>query len=399
MNNIYDVIIIGSGPGGLSAGIYSARSKLKTLIIEKNLFGGQILNTGVIENYPGSIEDETGASLAKRMIKQCEKFGAEFIKDKVLDIELNKEIKTIKCKNNTYKTKSVIIATGCKHKNLNVDREDEFLGRGLSYCAICDGHLFEDLHVYVAGGGESAVKESLYLSKFAKKVTILSKYDELKCSGYIEEKCREKDNIEIINNVKIIELLGRDVLNGIKVKNLKTNEESVFIADEDDEIIGLFVFVGLKSQTDLFKGLLNLDEKGYIKTDENMKTNIDGVYAIGDCRSKDLRQVITACNDGAIETFEEEVLKYKGKVVVEFWSETCQPCKELLPGVEALSKKYNKSMKFCDIDTKRAPRIAIKQKVLSLPVIRIYEDGKILDETSNGDVTIEKIENMIKKFV
>ena len=154
-----------------------------------------------------------------------------------------------------------------------------------------------------------------------------------------------------------------------------------------------------------------------------MKTNIDGVYAIGDCRSKDLRQVITACNDGAIaainvekyinqinlgailmisvnkETFEEEVLKYKGKVVVEFWSETCQPCKELLPGVEALSKKYNKSMKFCDIDTKRAPRIAIKQKVLSLPVIRIYEDGKILDETSNGDVTIEKIENMIKKFV
>lgn len=240
------------------------------------------------------------------MIKQCEKFGAEFIKDKVLDIELNKEIKTIKCKNNTYKTKSVIIATGCKHKNLNVDREDEFLGRGLSYCAICDGHLFEDLHVYVAGGGESAVKESLYLSKFAKKVTILSKYDELKCSGYIEEKCREKDNIEIINNVKIIELLGRDVLNGIKVKNLKTNEESVFIADEDDEIIGLFVFVGLKSQTDLFKGLLNLDEKGYIKTDENMKTNIDGVYAIGDCRSKDLRQVITACNDGAIAAINVE---------------------------------------------------------------------------------------------
>lgn len=306
MNNIYDVIIIGSGPGGLSAGIYSARSKLKTLIIEKNLFGGQILNTGVIENYPGSIEDETGASLAKRMIKQCEKFDAEFIKDKVLDIELNKEIKTIKCKNNTYKTKSVIIATGCKHKNLNVDREDEFLGRGLSYCAICDGHLFEDLHVYVAGGGESAVKESLYLSKFAKKVTILSKYDELKCSGYIEEKCREKYNIEIINNVKIIELLGRDVLNGIKVKNLKTNEESVFIADEDDEIIGLFVFVGLKSQTDLFKGLLNLDEKGYIKTDENMKTNIDGVYAIGDCRSKDLRQVITACNDGAIAAINVE---------------------------------------------------------------------------------------------
>ena len=306
MNNIYDLIIIGSGPGGLSAGIYSGRAKLKTLIIEKKTFGGQILNTGVIANYPGALEEDTGASLANRMLEQCKKFGAELVKDEVLDLDLQNDIKTIKCKNSIYKTKAIIIATGSKHKKLNIDREDEFLGRGLSYCAICDGHLFEDLHVYVAGGGESAVKESLYLSKFAKKVTILSKYDELKCSGYIEEKCREKYNIEIINNVKIIELLGRDVLNGIKVKNLKTNEESVFIADEDDEIIGLFVFVGLKSQTDLFKGLLNLDEKGYIKTDENMKTNIAGVYAIGDCRSKDLRQVITACNDGAIAAINVE---------------------------------------------------------------------------------------------
>ena len=306
MNNIYDVIIIGSGPGGLSAGIYSARSKLKTLIIEKNFFGGQILNTGAIENYPGALEDETGASLAKRMIKQCEKFGAKLIKDEVLEIELKQDIKTIKCRNNIYKTKAVIVATGCKHKNLDIDREDEFLGRGISYCAICDGHLFEDLQVFVAGGGESAVKESLYLAKFAKKVTILSKYDELKCSRYIEQKCRYTENIEIINNVKIIELLGQDVLNGIKVKNLKTNKEITFIADEEDEIIGLFVFVGLKAQTDLFKELLNLDEKGYIKTDKNMMTNIDGVYAVGDCRSKELRQVITASNDGAIAAINVE---------------------------------------------------------------------------------------------
>ena len=306
MDNIYDVIIIGSGPGGLSAGIYSARAKLKTLVIEKKSFGGQILNTGVIENYPGVLEEDTGASLAERMVKQCTKFGAELIKDEVLDVELKGDIKTIKCKNNIYKTKTVIIATGCKHKNLNLNREKEFLGRGLSYCAICDGHLFEELPVYVAGGGESAVKESLYLAKFAKKVTILSKYNELKCSGYIEQKCRETKNIEIINNVKITELLGQDILNGIKIKNLKTNEESTFIADEDDNIIGLFVFVGLTAQTDLFKGLLNLDEKGYIKTNENMMTNINGVYAVGDCRSKDLRQVITASNDGAIAAINVE---------------------------------------------------------------------------------------------
>lgn len=309
MNNIYDLIIIGSGPGGMSAGIYSARSKLKTLIIEKRAFGGQILNTGIIENYPGALDEDTGASIANRMLNQCKKFNVELVKDDVLDLELNKDIKIIKCKNNIYKAKTVIIATGCKHKNLNINREDEFLGKGLSYCAICDGHLFEDLDVYVAGGGESAVKESLYLSKFAKNVTILSKYDKLKCSEYTREKCEKIKNIKIINNVKITELIGEEILNGIKIINLKTKEETIFEAGEDD-IIGLFVFVGLIPQTDLFKGLLNLDDKGYIRTNEKMETNIKGVYAIGDCRVKDLRQVITASSDGAIAAINIE--KYIG---------------------------------------------------------------------------------------
>lgn len=309
MNDIYDLIIVGSGPGGLSAGIYSGRSNLKTLIIEKKSFGGQILNTGVIENYPGALENETGASLAERMIAQCKRFGVEFTKDEMIDFELEGDIKTIKCKNNTYKTKTIIIATGCKHRNLNIDREDEFLGKGLSYCAICDGHLFEDLDVYVAGGGESAVKESLYLAKFAKKVTILSKYEELKCSEYVKLKCENTKNIQIIENVKITELLGEEILNGIKITNLKTRKETIFEAEEE-EIIGLFVFVGLTPQTDLFQNLLELDEKGYIKTNEKMETNIKGVYAVGDCIIKDLRQIITASNDGAIAAINIE--KYIG---------------------------------------------------------------------------------------
>ena len=306
MNNIYDVIIIGSGPGGLSAGIYSAMSKLKTLVIEKNYFGGQILNTGTIENYPGILEGDTGASLADRMVKQCKSFGAELVKDEVLEVDLYDDIKTIKCKNNIYQTKTVIIATGCKHRSLDIDREDEFLGKGLSYCAICDGHLFEEFQVYVAGGGDSAVKESMYLAKFAKNVTILSKYDELKCSKYIEDKCKKVENISIIKNVKITKLLGEDILNGIEIENLESNEKVVFKADEDEEIIGLFVFIGLTAQTDLFKGLLDLDEEGYIKTDQNMQTNINGVYAVGDCRSKNLRQIITASSDGAIAAMNVE---------------------------------------------------------------------------------------------
>lgn len=301
MNNVYDVIIIGSGPGGLSAGIYAGRSKLKTLIIEKKAFGGQILNTGVIENYPGSIKDETGSSLAQRMLNQCMEFGAELVKDEVLEVDLQGSIKTIKCKNNIYKSKAIIIATGSERKKLNLDRESDFLGMGISNCAICDGHLFEDLPVYVVGGGESAVKEGMYLSKFAKKVTILNKYDKLKCSKYMEDKLKDFHNISIINNVKVVKLLGEDILNGIVIEDLKSNKQiTINATEEDDYIMGLFVFVGLKAQTSLFKNVLDLDEGGYIKTDNNMETNIRGVYAVGDCRASSLKQIVTAVNDGAI---------------------------------------------------------------------------------------------------
>lgn len=307
MNNIYDVIIIGSGPGGLSAGIYAGRSKLKTLIIEKKAFGGQILNTGVIENYPGSINDETGFTLAQRMLEQCKNFGAELIKDEVLEVDLKSITKTIICKHNIYKSKTVIIATGSEHKRLNLDRENEFLGMGISNCAICDGHLFEDLPVYVVGGGESAIKEGIYLSKFAKKVTILNKYDKLKCSKYLEYKLKDFKNIYIINNVKVVELLGEDILNGIIIENLKSNKQiTIKATEEDDYIMGLFVFIGLKAQTSLFKNILDLDDNGYIKTNNNMETNIKGVYAVGDCRVGNLKQIVTAVNDGAIASISIE---------------------------------------------------------------------------------------------
>lgn len=305
-NDIYDVVIIGSGPGGLSAGIYSARAKLNTLIIEKGYFGGQMLTTGIIENYPGSVKEDTGATLTERMVAQCKDFGVNMVSDEVLEVDLDGDIKVIKGKRETYKAKVVIIATGCRRKKLNLDREDEFLGKGISYCAICDGHLFEELDVYVAGGGDSAVKESIYLSKYAKEVTIINKNQDLKCSKYIEEKCKKIKNIKIINNSKVISLLGDELLNEIRVKNTKTDQEIVFKAKEDEDLIGLFVFIGLESETSLFKGKLDLDQNGYIKTNENMETSLAGVYAVGDCKSKSIKQIITASNDGAIAAINAE---------------------------------------------------------------------------------------------
>lgn len=299
MSKIYDVIIIGAGPAGLSAGLYAGRARLSTLIIEKAKDGGQIVQTAEIENYPGSLDAESGPTLVERMSKQAAHFGAEKVFDTVVDVELQGDVKTIKCENATYQAKTVIIAAGASPMHIGCPGEKEFTGKGVSYCATCDAAFFEDFEVYVVGGGDSAVEEALYLTKFARKVTIIHRRNELRAAKSIQEKAFANDKVEFMWDSVVKEIKGEGLLNSMIVENVKTGEQREIVADEDDGLFGIFVFIGYKPMTEVFEGKLPL-ERGYIRTDDDMKTEIPGVFAAGDLRVKSLRQVVTAAADGAI---------------------------------------------------------------------------------------------------
>ncbi len=300
MENVYDLIIVGAGPAGLAAGLYGARAKMKTLIIEKDKTGGQIVTTEEVANYPGSIPAATGPSLIARMVEQCEEFGAEKTKDSIVEVNLEDKIKVLKGEKGEYKSKAVIIATGASPRKLNAPGEKELTGKGVSYCATCDGDFFTDFEVFAIGGGDTAVEEAMFLTKFARKVTIVHRRDELKAAKSIQEKAFKNPKIEFLWNTGVKEIKGDGILESVVFENLKTGEVWEYTADEEDGTMGLFVFVGYIPQTDIFKEKLNMNKNGYILTDTEMRTNVPGVFAAGDCRDKVLRQVVTATADGAI---------------------------------------------------------------------------------------------------
>lgn len=302
---IYDVIIIGAGPAGLAAGLYASRARLNTLIIEKESEGGQIKTTDEVANYPGSIREASGPSLIERMVEQADEFGAKRVIDEIKSVELEGKIKILKGDKEEYQAKTVIIATGAVPRPIGCPGEKELTGRGVSYCATCDAAFFEDLEVYVVGGGDSAVEEAIYLTKFARKVTIVHRRDELRAAKSIQEKAFKNEKIEFMWDTVITELKGDGILESMVVKNVKTGEEKEIFADEDDGTFGVFVFVGYSPATKLFEGIIEM-ENGYIKTDDDMRTNIPGVFAAGDNRVKSLRQVVTATADGAIAAVQAE---------------------------------------------------------------------------------------------
>ena len=292
--NMYDVIIIGGGPSGLTAGIYAGRGLLKTLVIEKAKHGGQAALTNEIDNYPGADLEETGPSLIAKMVKQAERFGVEFTTDEIIDVQLDGDVKTLTGSKETYKAKAIIIATGAFPRQLGCKGERELTGKGVSYCATCDAAFFEELEVYVVGGGDSAVQEALFIARFARKITIIQNLPELTAAKSLQKKVLNDPKFSFVYNSVVEELKGDDgLLDTIIIKNEKTGELTEFKADEEDGTFGLFVFIGLIPHTKIFAGKVEMD-RGYIPTDENMRTSVNGVYAVGDCRIKPLRQVVTA---------------------------------------------------------------------------------------------------------
>lgn len=294
---MYDIIIIGGGPAGLTAGLYAGRSKLKTLIIEKAVAGGQISGTAFVENYPGSIPEATGMGLSERMLEQAEEF-CDIKYEDVKEVELEGKVKKVVTDGGEYEAKVVIISSGATHRKLEVPGEDEFANRGVSYCATCDGPFYTGLDIYVVGGGDSALEEASYLTRFGRSVTIIHRRDEFRASGVVVDNIKKNDKIKLELDSIVKEIKGNKESEVLVVENVKTGEIKELKSD-DNSPIGVFIFIGYIPQTEIFEGKIEMNN-GYILTDEDMKTNVEGVFAIGDTREKKVRQMVTAAGDGCI---------------------------------------------------------------------------------------------------
>ncbi|MBO8166175.1 MAG: thioredoxin-disulfide reductase [Kosmotoga sp.] len=294
LKEYYDVIIVGGGPGGITAGIYAVQAGLKPIIIEKALEGGQVNNTEKVENWPG-FPSIGGIELAEKFAEHAREFDVEFLNAEVIDLEIAGDKKTVILDNGKkVSSKVVVISTGSNPRKLGVPGEREFAGKGISYCATCDGHFFTDQHIAVIGGGNSALDETLFLTKIAKKITIVQNLPKLTADKLLQQRVEATGKVDYIFNTVVEKIEGTDKVEKLILKNTQTGERSEL------EVSGAFIFIGLAPNTTFLKDKLKLNEYGYIVTDENMETEIPGVYAVGDVREKEVRQIVTAAADGAI---------------------------------------------------------------------------------------------------
>lgn len=291
---IYDVIIAGAGPAGMTAAVYASRANLDTLMLERGIPGGQVANTEDVENYPG-YDHILGPDLSNKMFEHAKKFGAEYAYGDIKEVIDGKEYKTVIAGSKEYKTRTLIIATGAQYKKLGIPGEEELGGRGVSYCAVCDGAFFKERELVVVGGGDSAVEEGVYLTRFASKVTIVHRRDELRAQKILQDRAFKNDKVEFIWDTIVKEVNNKDgKVGSVTLLDKKTNEEYEFETD------GVFVYIGMDPLSEPFKSLGITNEEGYIPTNENMETSVPGIFAAGDIREKELRQIVTATGDGSI---------------------------------------------------------------------------------------------------
>ncbi len=290
----YDVVIIGGGPAGLTAGIYTARARLSSLLIEKMAAGGLVVNAGLVENYPGFPRGISGLELAEAIQQQAAKFGLETLTAEVTGLELKGKQKVVKTTEGSMVAKAVIIASGSERVKLGVPGEEKFAGRGVAYCAICDAAFYKDLPVAVVGGGNAAINEALELGKFASRVIVIHRRQELRATRILQESAFAEPKIEFLWNTVVEAIEGKEMVERLRLRNVLTGEESVL------KVSGIFVAVGFKPNTDYLKGVLSLDANGAIITNEKMETNVPGIFAVGDIRANSIRQVVAAAGDGAV---------------------------------------------------------------------------------------------------
>jgi len=295
---IYDAIIIGGGPAGLTAGIYLSRARMNTLLIEKALPGGQAILTEIIENYPGFPHGIAGPELMQKMEEQAVRFGLKIEYGEVEEVKIKEDkVKIVRINNQEYKTLTIILASGAEASKLGVPGEEELRGRGVSYCATCDAPFFKDQKIVVVGGGDTAIEEALYLTKFVREVTIIHRRDRLRATKILQERVFTNKKINFAWDSVVTKVLGNEKVEGVLIQNKKTGEEKEIPSQ------GVFVFVGNVPNSKFLNELIKLDQKGYILTDDNMMTSQEGIYACGDVRKKILRQVVTACGEGATAAF------------------------------------------------------------------------------------------------
>ncbi|HHY27273.1 MAG TPA: FAD-dependent oxidoreductase [Desulfitobacterium dehalogenans] len=389
MDNCYDLIIIGGGPAGLTAGIYGGRAKLKTLIINKGTIGGMVDNTREIVNYPGYI-NTSGPELMGDFKKHAESFGVEFLKDEVVSADFSQDLKkvTTKKKKELY-GKAVIVAVGTQPRLLNIPGEKELRGNGVAYCATCDAEFFEGEDVVVVGSGDQAIEEGMFITKFARKVTVIVLHDEgvLDCNKVSAEKAFQNEKMEFVWNSTLEAVLGDENVDGVKVKNLKTGTSSILPCQ------GVFFFVGMIPATGCLKDSgIEMDHRGYVPVNDLMETNLSGIYAVGDNRVKYLRQVVSAAGDGAtaavaaeryieeLEAFQKNILNSEKKVLLAFFNAADTQSLEFSSLMEELYKEYNEDYKLVKVDMATKKSLAEKYGVTNVPAVVVLYKGEKVKE-------------------